>query len=270
MDAFPPPHSDMPAPPAAAVPTDAATRQRRLELVLEAVKAAIAAPGEHRLFRSGKLAGLFPARAGASADAALAALRDGLLETVRSEMKGKVVVEWVAATPKAVAFVHDHDSPKSVLRELKEVLQTARSGVPVWMDEARQELATLSARFEQQAAAMTQRLGELAGRVEAALRRAETTTPGETASAGRVAAWAVDALEYLDRRTTGGAAGDCPLPELFRAVHAHSPDLSVAAFHDGLRRLHDTRAVRLVPAAMMGEPEFAVVVEGRLAYAAAR
>ena len=28
--------------------------------------------------------------------------------------------------------------------------------------------------------------------------------------------WAVESLEYLDRRRTSGATGDCTLPELFR------------------------------------------------------
>ena len=35
----------------------------RTEILLTALKAAIAESGEHRLFRSGKLAGLFPSRA---------------------------------------------------------------------------------------------------------------------------------------------------------------------------------------------------------------
>src|SRR3954469_6526145 len=61
----PPPGDGMDAPP----------DPRRTELLLDAVKAAIGTPGEHRLFRSGKLAGLFPSRAGPSADAALAAIR---------------------------------------------------------------------------------------------------------------------------------------------------------------------------------------------------
>ena len=113
----------------------------RTEHLLEALKFAIAKPGEHRLFRSGKLAGLFPNRAGSSAEAALLAIREGLLETVRTETRGKIVTEWVRATPKAVGFVHDHDSPKSVLRELKELLDATRAGVPAWMAEAKQELA---------------------------------------------------------------------------------------------------------------------------------
>jgi hypothetical protein len=115
--------------PGADSPGPSALDERRTELVLDAIKAAIATPGEHRLFRSGKLAGLFPTRAGASAEAAVFVVREGLLETVRTETRGKVVTEWVRATPKAVAFVHEHDSPKSVLKELKAVLDTTRGGV---------------------------------------------------------------------------------------------------------------------------------------------
>src|SRR6185312_14084686 len=135
MDAAPPPHSDMPAPPTATV----------------------TAAGEHRLFRFGRLAGLFPSRAGLSAEAAGQALRMGLLETVRSETRGKLVVEWVQATSRAVAYVHEHDSPKSVLRELKELLQAGRDGVPQWMNETRAELADLSYRFTARATALLKR-----------------------------------------------------------------------------------------------------------------
>lgn len=251
-------------------PAEHAPGSPRTELLLEALKTAITVPGEHRLFRSGKLAGLFPSRAGTAAEAALIAVREGLLETVRNETRGKIVTEWVRGTPKAVGFVHDHDSPKSVLRELRELLATTRDGVPAWMAEAKAEVATLSARFEERASELLGRLGELASRVEAALRRAETGGPAVSESVGRVVPWAVEALEYLDRRTTSGATGECPLPELFHAVRVKSPDLTLSAFHDGLKRLHDVRAVRLVPTTGMTEPEYAVVVGGRLMYAAAR
>ncbi|HJZ56141.1 MAG TPA: hypothetical protein VKE74_14330 [Gemmataceae bacterium] len=242
---------------------------RSTELLLDALKAAIGTPGEHRLFRSGKLAGLFPNRVGLSAEAALFAIRAGLLETVRTETRGKVVFEWVKATPKAVAFVHENDSPKSVLKELKQVLDASRTGVPAWMDAAKQELAAVSAKFEEQAAAMLKRLEELAASVEAALRRAEAKAPAVAEPVGKVVPWAVEALEYLDRRATSGA-GDCPLPELFHAVRVRFPELTLPAFHDGLRRLHDVRAVRLTPAAEMTEPEYAILADGKLMYAAGR
>ena len=268
MDAVPPPYSDMPAPPESP-PASSAADERRRELILDAVKAAIAG-GEHRLFRSGKLAGLFPSKAGTSSEAAFLALREGLLETIRTEMKGKIVVEWVKATPKAVAYLHDHDSPKAVLRELKQLLDTTRAGVPAWMDEARREVEQISSRFESRAAAMLQRLDDLSRRVEAALRRAETARPAVAESVGKVVPWALTALEYLDRRAESGSAGDCTLPELFHAVRVLLPDLALPQFLDGVRRLHDVRALRLEPAEEMSEPEYAVVVEGKLRYAVQR
>jgi hypothetical protein len=258
--------------PGADAPVAPGDDPRRTELLLDALKAAIGTPGEHRLFRSGKLAGLFPGRAGLSAEAAVFAVRAGLIETVRSETRGKVVTEWVRATPRAVAFVHEHDSPKSVLKELKAVLDAARSGVPAWMDAACAELTAVSARFEERATAMLQRLDDLAVRVEAALRRAEAKAPAVAEPVGRVVPWAVDALEYLDRRAAAGSAAACPLPELFHAVRVRFPALALPAFHDGLKRLHDVRAVRLAPSADGGltEPEYAVVVGGQLMYAAGR
>jgi hypothetical protein len=255
----PPPTSDL-HPPAGFVTV---SDPRRTEYLLDALKAALASPGEHRLFRVGKLAGLFSGRTGLPAEAALQAIREGLLETVRTETKGQLVTEWVRATPKAVGFVHEHDSPRSILRELKDVLRATRTGVPEWMAEAKREVAALSASFEVRASAMLARLDDLAKRCEAALRRAETTGPAVAEPVARLVPWATAALEYLDKRSDTGAAGDCPLPELFRALRARFPDLELPAFHDGVKRLHDVRAVRLLSGEPT-EPEYAVVVEGKL------
>jgi hypothetical protein len=241
-----------------------------LDALLEALKTAIAVPGEHRLFRSGKLAGLFKSRVGVPAEAALVAVREGWLEVARTETRGKIVTEWVRATPKAVTFVHDHDSPKSVLRELKQVLDATRAGVPAWMAEAKAEVATLSTRFEERAVTLLAKLNELAASVEAALRRAETGGIGVAEPVSRVVPWAIEALEYLDRRATTGASGDCALPELFHAVRVKFPELTLTEFHDGLRRLHDIRAVRLTATAELSEPEYAVVVGGKLMCAVSR
>ncbi len=260
-----PPNSDMHAPAGFVIVRD----PRLNEHLLEALKTALHAPGEHRLFRAGKLAGLFPARAGLSAEAALQAIRDGLLETVRTETKGKLVTEWVRATPKAVGFVHEHDSPRSILRELKDVLQATRTGVPEWMADAKREVAALSASFEVRATAMLARLDDLAKRCEAALRRAETSGPAIAEPVSHLVPWSMDALEYLDRRGESGAGGDCPLPELFHALRARHPELTLPAFHDGVSRLHDVRAVKLLPGELV-EPEYAIVSEGKLMSLVAR
>jgi hypothetical protein len=242
----------------------------RTELLLTALKMALTNPGEHRLFRSGKLAGLFPSRAGLGAEAALIALQEGLLETVRTETRGRIIVEWVRATPRAVQFIHHHDSPQSALRELRELLATTQAGVPVWMAEAKQEVAKLSAQFEERAAALLTQLSDLALRVEAALRRAEASGLWVAEPVGRLVPWAVDVLEYLDRRKTAGATADCPLPELFHAVRTQYAQLTLPEFHDGLRRLHDVRALRLIPGREVSEPEYALLVDGQLMYAVNR
>lgn len=266
MDGPDPTTPDSPAPGGPVATSD----PRRTELLLEALKTAIHTPGEHRLFQSGKLPGLFPSRAGLANELALQALRDGFLETTRTEAKGKLITEWVCATPKAVGFVHDHDSPRSILRELKDVLQTTRTGVPQFMTEARAELAALSASFEEKAATVLGHLDDLAKRCEAALRRAEAGGPVIAAPVGGVVPWAVDALEYLDKRAESGVPGACPLPELFHAVCVRFPALELGAFHDGVKRLHDVRAVKLTPTAALPEPEYAVVVDGKLMYAVGR
>lgn len=238
--------------------------------MLEALKVAVATAGEHRLFRIGKHSGLFAARVGPAAEAALASLRDGLLETVRTETRGRIVTQWVKATPKAVAFIHENDSPKSILQELKSVLGATRAGVPLWMSEAKQEAAALAAKFEGQAASMLSRLDELTRRVEAALRRAETAGPALAEPVSRVVPWAIEALEYLDRRAATGAHADCPLPELFEAVRDRFAGLTLPEFQNGLRRLHDVRAVRLSPMAEMSEPEYAMLVGSRMMGAVSR
>lgn len=262
MDTAPPPQSDMPAPPPGYVP-DARQQTARTDTLLDALKAALAVPGEHRLFRSGKLPGLFTSRVGVAADASLYALQHGLLESVRTEVRGKVVTEWVKATPKAVDYVHDNDSSRAVLRELRTALADTREGIPAWLEEARRDLDSLSARFESRTAAILKCLDDLTQRVEAALRRAETSGPGSQGS--DLVPWGIDALEYLDRRAAAGSPAECTLQELYLALGRKHPELRLAQFHDGLRRLNDLRAIRLLgDSTSVSEPEYALVVDGRI------
>ena len=80
------------------------------QVLLDVLKHALTESGEHRLFRSGKLDGLFPIRTALNNEASDLALRDGLLEVVRTETKGKTTTQWVRSTPKAVEFIHHHES----------------------------------------------------------------------------------------------------------------------------------------------------------------
>lgn len=253
--------------PAPAVPPTVAEREKQAECLLDALKVATATPGEHRLFRWGKLNGLFPSRVGSSAAAAKFALANGLLEHVRTEARGKLIVEWVRALPKAAAYLDDHDSPKAALRELQEVLGTTRAGVPVWMAQARDEVAQLALRFEHAAREMTRRLDSLSDRVEAALKRLESSAPALGEGLRQMVPWAGVALSFLDRR----ASPEGTLGELFHVARDDDRDLTVARFHDGVRKLIDGGLLRpMASADAIAEPEYAMDYAGQLVWTVSR
>lgn len=247
---------------------------RTSEVLVAALKQALSDPVEQRLYRSGKLAGLFPGRSGASGDAAAAALRDGLLELVRTETRGKTVVEWVRLTPRGVDHLHKQQSPAVLLEELRAALHAARDGLPGWLRELQQQVQQVAARLDEETERMRQRVGALAERVEATLKRLEDAAGVLPEAVTRTVPWAKDALSYLERRKTTEAPGECPLPELFAALAGGLPGLTVTAFHDGLRHLQDFRALKLLPWQANGEelaqPEYALPDGARLLYYAAR
>jgi hypothetical protein len=241
---------------------------------VQALKQALRDPAEQRLFRSGKLAGLFPGRGGTNAEAAAQALREGLLEVVRTETKGKTVVEWVRLTRRGVDFVHEHESPVRALEELRAALHTAREALPAWQAEVHQAVQALADRLGEETERCRTRLDALGRQVEEALARLHDEQPPVPDGVASAVPWAADALAFLERRRTGGAPEECPLPDLFAALHEQHGDLSVSAFHDGLRRLHEGRAVRLLPftapAAELPQPEFALFDRASVLYYVAR
>jgi hypothetical protein len=228
--------------------------------LIEALKQALAAAGEQRLYRSGKLPGLFASRGGASAEAAARAVRDGLLEVVRSEVRGKTIIEWVRATPAGVRFLHEHESPLAALQELRATLRQTREGLPDWLAEIRRSLDALAARLTAEVDAVARRLEALGGRVDEALRRAGDMPLTEEAA--RVVPWAREALGHLEHRRGSGATAPCPLSELFAALREQHGEMTLSDFHSGLRRLHDRGLMRLLPQEAANgapEPEFALL-----------
>lgn len=243
------------------------------DALLAALKQALADSGEQRLFKSGKLAGLLPGRGGVHAEAAARALRDGLLEITRTETKGKTTVEWVKLTPRGIDFLHDTESPVKVLRELRTALQTTREGVPAWLAQLRQDLLAFESHLAEDIRRYGQKLEALSQRVDEALRRLDAG-PGVSDGVAALVPWATEALGYLDRRENSGAGKECPLPELFAALRDRHGELSLRGFHDGLRRLADCRALRLLAFTAAPEqipqPEYALLDGAEMLYYAAR
>ena len=247
---------------------------RVTEILMAALKEALLDPaGEHRLYRSGKLEGLFPGKTGTSGEAAARALRDELLEAVRTETKGKTVIDWVRLTARGVDYVHEQESPIHALHELRDTLRANQRAIPLWLDDMRDGLAALDQRLTYDSTRWMQRLDALTLRVEAALKRLEAAKPQLPEELASASPWVVDAVNYLDRRHNGGAPGDCPLPELFKALLQNHNELSIGSFHEGLKKLSERRVVRLVPAVsitVLPQPEFALLRDGDVLYYAGR
>ncbi len=243
------------------------------QILIDALKQAAAESGEQRLFKSGKLSGLFPSRAGLNAAAAEQALRDGLLERTQTENKGKTNIEWARITPKGVEFLHDNESPVRAMEELRAALQMTQEGVPVWVAEIRGQLQTLGTRLAEEVQNLTRRLDVLSQRVLESLKRAGAAVPQVPDDAAALVPWGPEALGYLDRRRAGGVLNSCPLPELFAAVREKHPDLVVKDFHEGLRKLHTRGLLRLIKFDGDGElpePEYALLDGPNVYYSAAR
>lgn len=238
-------------------------------VLIDVLKHALAESGEQRLFKSGKLEGLFPSRSGTNAEASAKAITDGLLEVVRTEIKGKTAIEWVRITPKGMEYLHTLESPVQALRDLQTILQVNREQVPIWLADMQGKLQEMARQLTDQAQRWSHRLEALSGQVEAALERATIKSCTLPDSVVEDAPWAEEALAYLDHRKSAGAKTECDLPELFAALRERHADLSVPAFHDRLRRLQDRQLLKLIPfdhsPSEIPEPEYALL-EGTTLY----
>jgi hypothetical protein len=245
------------------------SKDKVTQALIEALHNAQGVP-EVRLYRAGKLQGLFPGKTGVHAEAASRAIAEGLLEVVRVEVRGKTSHDWVKLTPRGVDFLHAHESPVRALEDLRELLRLNQAALPTWLGEVGLVIAETQRRVLAQVQAWQQKLDELSRRVEATLERLARSRPAIPDDLASVVPWAPFAVAYLDRRRGIGASSPCELPELFGALRQDQQNLTVAEFHDGLRRLHERRVVQLLPAgAELPQPEFALLVSGQMLYSVA-
>jgi hypothetical protein len=243
------------------------------QILLAALRQGAEAAGEQRLYRSGKLPGLFSGRTSLNAEIASQAVRDGLLEVTRTETKGKTAIEWVKVTQSGTAYLLDHESPLQALEEFQALLQANQEGMPAWIAQMRDNRDTLTRRFAEEVASMSRRLDALAERVSESLKRADKLGPQLPEGAASALPWAHDAVGYLDKRQASGLGEKCALSELFAAVNAKEAGLTVRDFHVGLRRLHDRGVLRLLPFDGPDgppEPEYALLDGASMFYFAAR
>jgi hypothetical protein len=218
-----------------------------MHLLLDALGRAALAPGGLPLIGSKAAPGLFPATAPAR-QAAQRALDEGLLCTVAADPKGKTDRDLCAATEKGLAYLLQQASAKQVLEDLARAVETRHGQVA--------EMLSVTHQMQAELAALKSIL--------------EKVSPQLTVAAAPAPDW-LDELRYqLAEWHSGGASGDCPLPELYRRLNAGHPALTVGQFHDGLRQLHDQEQVYLHPWTgplyALPEPAFALLIGHEVAY----
>ncbi len=234
--------------------------------LLEALKIGAQEGGEVRLYRRGKLPGLFAQRNRLNAEVANQAVEQKLLEVTRVETEGKTTIEWARVTPKGLEFLLDNESPVRALQELRAALEINRQGLPAWAAQMQERIETLSAQFTGEVAAMRSRLDQLARHVDAAIARLETA---KKEAAPPEVPWGGETLDYLDRRKQVGLGMRCPLADLYTTLKEKHAEMSIKEFHTGLKQLQLGKAIELLPSTGTGDtpgPEYALLDGAALYY----
>ncbi len=227
--------------------------------LLEALKTAAVHGGELRLYRRGKLPGLFAQRTRLNAEVANRAVQDGLFEVTRVEPIGKAPVEWVRVTQSGMDCLLASESPARALEELRSALKVNQQGLPIWAAQIHARFDDLAESFNAEVEAMRERLNQLSQQVTAALERLDSAKP---ATAPATVPWAQETLDYLERRKQVGLGERCALAVLFSALKERHAEMSIKDFHLGLKRLHERDVLKLWPSTGSGDapgPEYALL-----------
>jgi hypothetical protein len=242
---------------------------QRQRMLLDALKLGAAQPDEQRLYRRGKLPGLFQ-RTNANGEIASQAVQDGLLEITRVETAGKATIEWVRVTQKGQQFLVDSESPIRALEELRETLAVHQQGLPTWAGQMNARIDEMSRNFADEIMAMRQRLDQLVGHVEAAIARIEAARADADLPD---TPWGPETLDILERRQQVGLGTRCPLADLFVALKENHAELTIKQFHAGLKRLQERSLIALLPGLGNGDapgPEYALLDGPTVSYYASR
>jgi hypothetical protein len=199
-------------------------------------------------------AGLFPPTAAAKL-AARRCLDEGLLRIIETAA-GKPPRERVAITEKGLDWLRDHSNPRNVLNDLVRVLETRYDQLENLVETARQMQVGLETMKD-----AVSRIIPLVAAGDAGGKPPRNVDPVELSAAIQT---------RLEQRHVAGACDDCPLPELYRRVAGVHPAVTIGAFHDVLRTMHDGNLIYLHPWTgplyEMPEPPFALLIGHEIAY----
>lgn len=205
-------------------------------LLLDALSRAAADPAGVPLHAGKTGPGLFPATTAAR----LAAQRckdEAFVKVVRTDGRGKAVLEVCAITEKGLAFLLSEANPRQVLEDLVRAVESRQNQLADLVATARQAHAGLEA-LKAVAEKVLQQVGRQGN---------GTPLPHDRPAANGAESWHGAALNHLTRRQAAGASEDCPLPELYQAARQACPRLTIGQFHDGLRQLQEQGRIYLHP-----------------------
>jgi hypothetical protein len=213
------------------------------QLVLQALGRAAQDPAGVPLFSHKASPGLFAATAVAR-HAAQRCKEQDLLRVVATEARGQTVHEVVAITAKGLDHLLSQVHPRQVLEDMVRALESREKQF--------RELVVVVQHVQAD-------FDALKGLARGVLERV-ANAPCEGLSAALV--------QVLVDWHAAGAAKDCPLPQLYRALTAPLPSLGV--FHDALRQLHQQERLYLHPWTGplydLPEPQLALLVGHEIAY----
>lgn len=228
---------------------------RLTPLLLEALGRAAAEPDGLPL-HGGKAAPCLFTATPAGKQAAQRCKDDGLLQTLRTEAKGKTATEFCAITEKGLAFLLAQVNPKQVLEDFIRSLDARQEQMNRLLDAARHMQGSLEA---------------LKVAAEKVLQHAaRPTSVGPSPSSNGSPSWTFAVIAHLTRWHDSGASEDCALTELYAEARKAAPGLTIGQFHDGLRALQQQQRIYLHPWTGplydLPEPALALLVGHEIAY----
>ena len=224
------------------------------QLVLTALTRAAADTATLPLIGTRSTPGLFPGTA-LGKQAAQRCRDDGYLSDADA---------GCAITEKGLTYLLGQVSPRQVLEDFVRVLESRAGQVGELMATARRMQASLDT-LRGTVTTILHRLAPPGGDLKSlftAFHKEPAPKPANDPAAS--------IREALARWKSSGAAEDCPLPDLFGRLSPSCPGLTIGAFHDLLRRMHDEQEVYLHPWTgplyAIPQPSYALMVGHEIAY----
>jgi hypothetical protein len=216
------------------------------DAITAALARALAAPGGLPLV-AGRHAGLFAATASGK-QAAAAALEQGLLQPVHSEVKGRTATPICVLSERGLEFLKAQAADPAVLRQVLVAVEAcgrelSRLGQAVTeLGQTFAQMHSLLASLTQTENAVSSPHGDRNG--QAHLQRDSHT--GTSVQPGAVP-WEQAVAAELERWQQERGGTDCPLPVLWHRAQQVDATVTLGKFHDLIRRWQQSHWVHVHP-----------------------